>query len=764
MKIHNLGFPRIGRKRELKKATEAYWKKEITREELEKVAKNIRIENLKLQQKKKIDLIPVNDFSFYDQVLDMSMLLGIVPERFKSKISSSDPLNLDLIFNIARGIKNTSFTASSMKKWFDTNYHYIVPELDSIENFEFLSRKLFLETKEALDLGVEAKPVLLGPMTFLKISRYHEKENFAKNKYNLFPDLLNFYLKIITELVGMGVKWIQFDEPILSLDLSIEEKKLILNTYEVISKRFEELNVLVANYFGELRDNSDLFLNLPVKAIHLDLVRGERDLEGILKNISRRTILSLGVIDGRNVWKNNFKKSLEMIKKVQTKLPAENIMLAPSCSLIHSPISIKLESKINPSYLEWFSFAEEKIEELVTLKKILTNQESEEKIVAKNESIFQKKKNNPKVFNPTVAENLSKVKKENYSRQSSFQDRIVKQNEILNFPKFPTTTIGSFPQTKEIRQMRLKFKKKLIAKEEYEDFLKKEIEKAIKIQKEIGLDLYVHGEFERNDMVEYFGEKLEGFIFTEFGWVQSYGTRYVKPPIIYGSVARREPMTVAWTLYAQSISDKPIKGMLTGPVTILQWSFCRNDQDRRTTTSEIALALREEVLDLEKNGIQSIQIDEPAIREGLPLRHKDWDDYLAWSIDCFKLATAGVKDETQIHTHMCYSDFNDIIEAISNMDADVISIETSRSKMELLGAFSKFKYPNQIGPGVYDIHSPRIPSTEEMFSLLNKASKVIKRENIWVNPDCGLKTRGWDDVIPSLKNMVKAAEKIRAVS
>ncbi len=764
IKTHNLGFPRIGEKRELKKATEKYWKNEISLEELNRVGKTIRRNNLELQKSYDIDLIPVNDFSYYDQMLDLSLLLGVIPERFLVKANEKDDLNLDLMFGMARGVKNTSLTASAMKKWFDTNYHYIVPELDDVKQFRSYSKKLFLEVEQALELGVEAKPVLISPVTYLKLSRFYKKENQNKDPMDLFPDLLNFYLLIIEKLVDMGVNWLQMDEPIFSTDLSIEEKKNILTTYEVITKRFKSLNIIVANYFGSLKDNSDLFMNLPVKAVHIDLMSVPSDIDLVLKNLSNKNLtLSLGVINGRNIWKNNFADSIKKVETIQEKFSNNEIMLAPSCSLIHSPISLDLEKKLDPKIKSWLSFAKEKLEELKLLKKIFNGEAVKDKIIEENNKVFEKRKNHPKVFDTAVNERLLSIKKKDYERKKDFKERILKQNKVLNLPSYPTTTIGSFPQTPEVRKMRAQLRKGEITLERYNDFIKEEIENAIKIQKNIGLDVYVHGEFERNDMVEYFGEQLEGFVFTQFGWVQSFGSRYVKPPIIFGSVSRKKPMTVEWTKFAADISDKPMKGMLTGPITILQWSFVRDDQERKKTATEIALALRDEINDLEENGIQCIQIDEPAIREGLPLRKKNWAEYLDWAVGCFKLATSSVKDSTQIHTHMCYSDFNDIIQAIADMDADVISIETSRSKMDLLDAFYKFNYPNQIGPGVYDIHSPRTPFVKEMVDLLEKAIKVLPRNSIWVNPDCGLKTRTWDDVVPALKNMVEAAKELRKV-
>tara|TARA_B100000809_G_scaffold138551_1_gene136180 strand:+ start:56616 stop:58928 length:2313 start_codon:yes stop_codon:yes gene_type:complete len=759
MKTTTLGYPRIGDQRQLKKASEKYWAEKISQEELIKTGKQIRKENWLLQQKSGIDLIPSNDFSFYDQVLDACLTFGCIPKRYKAIGKNK---YYTLYFAMARGVQNDTYdaTAMEMTKWFDTNYHYIVPEFTKDQSFEFYATKIVEEFKEALELGIKTKPVLIGPVTFLLLGK--EKES-GFHRLDLLNKLLPVYFQIIDELTKLGTEYIQFDEPILALDLSDHERKAIQNTYESFHSAFPSLKIFLANYFDCYGENLKTVLQLPVDTIHLDLVRCPSQLDDILdsKYFNPNTKLSLGLVDGRNIWKNDFEKSLKTINKTIEKIAPKNIFIASSCSLLHSPCDLDLESnqKNLPNEVkQWLAFSKQKLKEISTLKGLASsNQEEYLSLFEENKLANINKKTSTLIHNTEVKTRVENLKDSDSQRSNVFKTRQTKQKETLNLPLFPTTTIGSFPQTKEVRSWRLKFKKGAISQNEYDALIAKETEESIRFQEEIGIDVLVHGEFERNDMVEYFGEQLNGFAFSSFGWVQSYGTRCVKPPILFGDVSREKAMTVKWSSFAQSLTDIPVKGMLTGPVTILQWSFVRNDQSRETTCKQIAFAIRDEVIDLEKNGIQIIQIDEPAIREGLPLRKEEWKNYLNWAVKAFRISASGVNDSTQIHTHMCYSEFNDIIESIAAMDADVITIETSRSEMELLEAFVNFEYPNEIGPGVYDIHSPRIPTIEEIEKLLEKAANVLPKEHIWVNPDCGLKTRDWPETKTALQNLVKAA-------
>lgn len=766
MLTNNLGYPRIGNNRELKKACELYWAGKITSEELENVGKNIRRENWQLQANAGINLIPSNDFSFYDQVLDLTLTLGAVPEQYKDFAKQNT--ELDLYFAMARGAQKNGFDVKAMEmtKWFDTNYHYIVPEFSKNQEFKLLSRKIINDFVEAKDLGIITKPVLIGPVSYLLLGKEKQK---GFHRIELITNLLPVYFEILEALEKENVEWIQFDEPFLALDLSDIERAVITNTYREIHDRFPNLKIILANYFDCYGENLNTALSLPVHTLHLDLVRCPLQLDDILasQQLSSQTHFSLGVVDGRNVWKNDFKKSLEIIQKAIDALGKDRILIAPSCSLLHSPCDLDFETNedtLTPEIKQWLAFAKQKIEEVVWLGKfasgeldLATNSKFQENTLA-NEN----RKTASIIHNVAVKDRVQHISSKEDQRENPFAIRRQKQVESLKLPLFPTTTIGSFPQTNEVRSWRAKFKKGELTQEEYDRLLAEETEATIRFQEESDIDVLVHGEFERNDMVEYFGEQLAGFTFTKNGWVQSYGSRCVKPPIIYGDVSRPNPMTVRWSEFAQSLTPKWVKGMLTGPVTILQWSFVRNDQPRAITCTQIALAIRDEVVDLEKAGIKIIQIDEPAIREGLPLRKGEWDNYLAWAIKAFRIAASGVKDDTQIHTHMCYSEFNDIIKNIAEMDADVITIECSRSQMELLDAFANFKYPNEIGPGVYDIHSPRVPSCEEMTHLLEKASAVIPNDQLWVNPDCGLKTRHWEETKKALIEMVKAAKKMRA--
>ena len=768
IRTHNLGYPRIGEKRELKKSTEAFWRGTLTLEELQTIASELRRKNWKTQQAAGIDLIPSNDFSFYDAMLDMSCLLGNVPARFNWK---GGVVGLETLFLMARGPSeahalemngNSQVTASEMTKWFDTNYHYIVPEFDQNSTFKLSSNKPFDEFQEALDIGILTKPVLIGPVSFLSLGKVIDAENPDFDQLALLDRLLPVYTEILQKLADQGAKWVQMDEPIFALDLSQAQKAALKRSYDTLSQAVPSLKIMVAQYFGELRDNKDAFLSLPVDCLHIDAERGAAELDEILGAFPSDKTLSLGVVNGRNIWKNDFAKSLDKLRAAHTAVGSECLIVSPSCSLLHSPITLRNEKKLDDELKTWLAFAEEKLEEVNTLRDLLESQDAaSDSRYTDNQQAMESRSNSKRIHHTAVKERLAGVKPGDMDRKSPFDQRCQAQRERLKLPLFPTTTIGSFPQTKAVRSNRAKLKRGLITEAEYETFVEQQIEETIRFQEKVGIDVLVHGEFERNDMVEYFGEELEGFAFTEYAWVQSYGSRYVKPPIIYGDVFRPNPMTVRWSKYAQSLTDKPMKGMLTGPITILQWSFVRDDQPRRDTANQIALAIRDEATDLEEAGIAAVQIDEPALREGLPLRKADWEDYCEWAVNAFRLCASGVRDDTQIHTHMCYCEFNDIIESIARLDADVISIETSRSKMELLDAFVDFQYPNEIGPGVYDIHSPRIPTEEEMVELLKKAREVLPAERIWVNPDCGLKTRQWDEVKPALFHMTRAAQAMR---
>ena len=762
MKSNILGYPRIGEKRELKKANEAFWAGKISESDLLKEAQNIRLHNWKLQQNAGVDLIPSNDFSLYDQVLDASVSFNAIPNRYEPVKTKTE---LELYFALARGYQKDGIdiTAMEMTKWFDTNYHYIVPEFTKNQNFSLRKNSALAYFNEAKANGIHTKPVLIGAITYLLLGKEKE-EGF--HRLDLLENLLPVYKQILKELSDAGVDWIQIDEPFLSLDLTERAKEAYQKVYTELANEFPKLKFIITTYFNELKDNVELAISLPVAALHIDLVRGEQQLDSILEKFPAGKILSLGVVDGRNIWKNNFEKSLSLIKKAQEKLGKERVWVATSCSLLHSPCNLELENNeevLTPEIKQWLAFAKQKLQEVTTLKAIATNVISEEiqAIFAENNKAAESRKTSPLIHDNAVKERIEKISDKDDQRLSPFSKRKELQHKALNLPLFPTTTIGSFPQTDEVRSWRAKFKKGQLTQAEYDKLLEKEIEESIRFQEDTQIDVLVHGEFERNDMVEYFGELLKGYTFTKFGWVQSYGSRCVKPPIIFGDISRPEPMTVRWSQYAQSLTKLPVKGMLTGPVTILQWSFVRDDQPRSQTCLQIALAIRDEVVDLEKAGIKVIQIDEPAIREGLPLRKADWKNYFDWAIKAFRISASGVKDETQIHTHMCYSEFNDMIEPIADMDADVITIECSRSQMELLDVFGDFKYPNEIGPGVYDIHSPRVPSQQEMTDLMKKAIAVVPKEQLWVNPDCGLKTRHWPETKAALHAMVDTAKELR---
>jgi len=763
MLTNNLGYPRIGSKRELKKACEQYWSGNSSIQDLVQTGREIRKQNWELQKSAGIALIPSNDFSFYDQVLDLSLTVGAIPKRYHEVILNKGNSELDLYFAMARGYQKDGLdiTAMEMTKWFDTNYHYIVPEFLKDQQFKLFSTKLLDEYNESVRLGIKTKPVIIGPVSYLLLGK--EKET-GFDRIDLVKNLLPVYIELLTKLEEQHVEWVQFDEPFLSLDLTEKDRAAFKYVYAEIKKRFPRLKTLLTTYFGALQDNKDLTLALPVNALHIDLVRSPEQLKDIVDSIPAHMTLSLGVVDGRNIWKNDFEASLSLIKTAIDKLGASRLMVAPSCSLIHSPCDLELETNetvLSTDIKQWLSFAKQKVDEVVVLKQLALGEEAALPKLKDNQLANELRRTSALIHNNAVKQRVAAIGVKDDQRKNTFAIRQPLQHGALNLPLFPTTTIGSFPQTPEVRSWRAKYKKGDLDLAEYDTLIENETRETIRFQEDTGIDVLVHGEFERNDMVEYFGEQLAGFTFTKNGWVQSYGSRCVKPPVIYGDVYRPAPMTVRWSAFAQSLTEKWVKGMLTGPVTILQWSFVRNDQPRSETCTQIALAIRDEVVDLENAGIKIIQIDEPAIREGLPLRKADWQNYLQWAVRAFRISASGVKDDTQIHTHMCYSEFNDIIQNIADMDADVITIECSRSQMELLDVFADFKYPNEIGPGVYDIHSPRVPAKSEMVSLLEKAKSVIPAAQLWVNPDCGLKTRHWDETKKALTEMVAAAKVLR---
>jgi 5-methyltetrahydropteroyltriglutamate--homocysteine methyltransferase len=767
----SLGYPRIGRNRELKKAVEGYWSDPSTRANLLATASALRQGNWKRQRDAGIDLIPCNDFSLYDQVLDHICLLGCAPARYTG--NGRKTVNLDEYFAMARG--NGTVHALEMTKWLDTNYHYLVPELEADQEFQLASTKPFDEFREALAIGILTKPVLLGPVSFLRLAKCRGE---AFDRMSLLEKLLPVYALILAELRKLGAEWVQIDEPILAMDMDARERKRFAAAYETLAQAAPGLSLMVCSYFGGYGPNLPLLLDLPVQAVHLDVTRAESDLDTLLSGLSaglgaaantaasaasrNGCRLSLGLVDGRNVWKNDFSRSLALIEKVRGALGADRMILSPSCSLQHAPISLRDEATTPAEVKRWLAFAEEKLTEVVSLARMAqSGNGAVSPGFLENQADIKSRRDHAGTQLGAVRGRIGRIRREDGERSAPFSERSLKQQARLGLPPFPTTTIGSFPQTGEVRRARSLWKQGKLADQDYQAFLQAETLSAIRRQEDVGLDVLVHGEFERNDMVEFFGEKLAGFAFTANGWVQSYGTRCVKPPIIWGDVHRPGPMTVDWARFAMNATRKPMKGMLTGPVTILKWSFVRDDQPLAETANQIALAIRDEVRDLEASGLPIIQIDEPALREALPLRKDEWKAVLDWEVWAFKLAASGVRDETQIHTHMCYCDFDEIIEYIARMDADVISLEASRSRMELLESFKDFRYPNGIGPGVWDIHSPRVPDKKEMENLLEKACGVLSPDTLWVNPDCGLKTRGWDEVAPALRNMVEAARGIR---
>lgn len=758
---HNLGFPRIGAQRELKRAQEAYWAGDLDAAGLAEVGRELRARHWAVQAQAGLTTVPVGDFAWYDQILEWTTLLGAVPARFAQQDDA--PVSLDTLFRMARGRAPSGVPAAAceMTKWFDTNYHYIVPELSLGQDYRIAREELFEQVAEAQALGYRAKPVIPGPLTWLWSGKGDAFGGGAADpaKLVLLERLLPVYEQVLQRFKAQGVEWVQIDEPILTLDLPAEWDAAFIETYQRLAG--QGVSVLLATYFEGLEQRLETVRALPVQGLHIDLVCAPDQLSGVLAGVREGQVLSLGVIDGHNIWRTDLDRVREVIAPAFVQL-GERLWLAPSCSLLHVPVTLASETQLDQELKGWLSFAEQKLDELRLLAASLNGAASpdDQAALQAQRAALAARRASPRIHQAAVGKRLEQASGLSRNR-TAFAQRIQTQQARLGLPAYPTTTIGSFPQTKEIRALRRDWRAGALGDAAYEKAIREEIERVIRFQEQIGLDVLVHGEPERNDMVEYFGELLAGFAFTQNGWVQSYGSRCVKPPLIYGDVARPAPMTVAWSAYAQSLTSHPVKGMLTGPVTILQWSFVRDDQPRELTCRQIALALRDEVQDLEQAGITVIQIDEPAFREGLPLRRADWKAYLDWAVDCFRLSTSGVRDDTQIHTHMCYSEFNDIIEAIAAMDADVITIETSRSNMELLGAFEDFHYPNDIGPGVYDIHSPNVPDIGWMVDLIQRAAHRLPAERLWVNPDCGLKTRAWPETRAALESMVQAARTLR---
>ncbi|PQO25534.1 5-methyltetrahydropteroyltriglutamate--homocysteine S-methyltransferase [Blastopirellula marina] len=755
----NLGFPRIGAKRELKWLLEKYWKGTIGAEDLLTGAHEIRRSNWNSQVEAGIEQLPVGDFSLYDHVLDWALRVGAVPAAYQTPQLVSE---LDRYFAMARGTqKGADLPALEMTKWFNTNYHYIVPEWSTDQAFQLNANALLAEITAAQAVAGNVRPVVLGPVSLLLLGKLKGSE---ASPLVLLDKLLPVYEELLAKLNEAGVTWVQWDEPILALDLNDQAQAALKHSLEALAPARGSLKLVLTSYFESLRENLPLAFSLPVDAVHLDLVYGPEQLTAALQHIRPEQYLSLGLVDGRNVWKTDLARALETAQLAANAIGKDRLLIAGSCSLLHSPVDLTHETEIDEEVKSWLAFARQKLDEISILTRAINEgPESVAKQLQENAAAIETRRTSHRTHNPEVRSRHQAISSESFRRQADYQARKTQQQERLNLPLLPTTTIGSFPQTSEVRQARAAFRKGDLAAGDYDTFLKTETQKCIARQESLGIDVLVHGEFERNDMVEYFGEQLEGFVVSANGWVQSYGSRCVKPPIIFGDVQRAGAMTVEMTRYAQSLTSRPVKGMLTGPVTILFWSFIRDDQPRRDTCEQIALAIRDEAADLEAAGIGVIQIDEPALREGLPLRKTDQEGYLRWAVDAFRLASSGVANQTQIHTHMCYCEFNEILPSIAELDADVISIETSRSKMELLDGFGSFQYPNEIGPGVYDIHSPRVPATSEMVGLLKKAVDVIPPQRLWVNPDCGLKTRGWVEVEAALESMVAAAREVRSL-
>ncbi|WP_313327150.1 5-methyltetrahydropteroyltriglutamate--homocysteine S-methyltransferase [Pseudomonas qingdaonensis] len=754
---HSLGFPRIGRDRELKKAQEAFWKGELDEAGLRAVGSELRKAHWALQRQAGIQLLPVGDFAWYDQVLTHSLMFGVVPERFRPQHGKA---TLQTLFGMARGVSDSccgGAHAQEMTKWFDTNYHYLVPEFSADQQFSLGWEQLFEEVAEARALGHDVKPVVIGPLTYLWLGK---TKGGDFDKLELLERLLPLYGEIFQRLAAQGVEWVQIDEPILALDLPQAWKNAFERAYNLIQR--DPLKKLVATYFGGLEENLGLAANLPVDGLHIDLVRAPEQYPTILDRLPAYKVLSLGVVNGRNVWRCDLDKALAVLQHAHERL-GERLWVAPSCSLLHSPVDLGREDTLDAELKSWLAFAVQKCEEVAILAHALDQPEAAPVVqaLARSRAVQASRAASTRIHKPAVQARVAAISEKDSQRHSPFATRIARQRARLNLPLLPTTTIGSFPQTGSIRLARQSFRQGKLSEGQYVEAMHSEIRHAVQVQERLGLDVLVHGEAERNDMVEYFAEQLDGYVFTRFGWVQSYGSRCVKPAVIFGDLSRPHAMTVEWIRYAQGLTDKVMKGMLTGPVTLLMWSFPREDVSREVQARQLALAIRDEVVDLEAAGIKIVQIDEAAFREGLPLRRAQWQQYLDWATEVFRLCASGVRDETQIHTHMCYSEFNDVIESIAAMDADVITLETSRSDMELLEAFEAFHYPNEIGPGVYDIHSPRVPEASEMAELLRKAARRIPVERLWVNPDCGLKTRGWPETEAALANMVSAARLLR---
>ena len=757
--IHNLGFPRIGARRELKFGLEAYWRGDSSREELVALGAQLRQRHWAAQQG--LDLVPVGDFSFYDHVLDTSFMLGNLPERVQDFRGDA----LDNYFRVARGrsAKGSDghdgccgVAAGELTKWFDTNYHYIVPEFGAATTFRLDASRLLEQLGEARAQGVNAKPVLIGPVTYLALGKAKD----ASNRLDLLQHLLPVYAELLDTLAAQGVDWVQLDEPILVTELDADWQRAFRTAYQQLANRGPRL--LVASYFGQLQENVQLAAALPVAGLHVDAVNDREGALALVERLKPQQVLSLGVINGRNIWKTDLNAVLDWLEPLADRL-GDRLWIAPSCSLLHVPVDLDSEEKLAADLKSWLAFALQKLDELRVLGRALRDgRPAVHEALAANQAALASRRASARVHDPAVQAAVTTIDPGLGQRRSVYEVRAERQARLLALPLYPTTTIGSFPQTADIRRARSDFKAGRIDHAHYQAAMRAEIARCVREQETLGLDVLVHGEAERNDMVEYFGEQLEGYAISQFGWVQSYGSRCVKPPILFGDISRPRAMTVEWIRYAQSLTDRPMKGMLTGPVTILNWSFVRDDQPRALSCRQLALAIRDEVLDLERAGVRIIQIDEAALREGLPLRRAQWQEYLDWAIESFRIAANGVGDETQIHTHMCYSEFNDIIAAIARMDADVITIETSRSDMELLDVFEDFHYPNGIGPGVYDIHSPNVPTREHIVALMRQAAERIPAQRLWVNPDCGLKTRSWDEVLPALANMVAAAQELRA--
>ncbi|HEV3426718.1 MAG TPA: 5-methyltetrahydropteroyltriglutamate--homocysteine S-methyltransferase [Paraburkholderia sp.] len=759
---HNLGFPRIGAKRELKFALERYWKGESSRDELKTLGAQLRERHWRDQRA--LDLVPVGDFAFYDQVLDMSFTLGNLPARVQGFHGDA----LDNYFRVARGRSAVGaeehagccggVAAGEMTKWFDTNYHYIVPEFTADTRFNLDASRLIEQLAEARAHGVKAKPVIIGPVTYLWLGKAKDDSD----RLALLPRILPAYAALLDALAKAGVEWVQIDEPALVTELDDAWKQAFVSAYDALKTR--PVKLLLATYFGQLLGNLELAVKLPVDGLHIDAINAREEVAQAAQTLPAQSVLSVGAINGRNIWKTDLNAALEWLAPLAQQL-GERLWIAPSCSLLHVPVDLASEEKLDAEIHSWLAFALQKLNEVKVLATALN--QGRDKVaeeLAANAAAIAARRNSPRVNNPAVKAALARIDARLGNRQHAYAERAPKQAALLNLPAYPATTIGSFPQTAEIRHARSQYKSGALDPAGYQDAMRREIERSVREQEALELDVLVHGEAERNDMVEYFGEQLDGYAFSQFGWVQSYGSRCVKPPVLFGDITRPKAMTVEWITYAQSLTNKPMKGMLTGPVTILNWSFVRDDQPRSVSCYQLALAIREEVLELEQAGVRVIQIDEAALREGLPLRRAQWDEYLRWAVESFRITANGVQDETQIHTHMCYSEFNDIIASIADMDADVITIETSRSDMELLDAFDHFRYPNEIGPGVYDIHSPNIPTQEHIVQLMQKAAERIPAQRLWVNPDCGLKTRQWAEVIPALTNMVAAAKALRGLA